>query len=78
MEFFTNLTQQVNELRVLVGDVSAADLAARVGGLDDDSVVAVITQTSALVRAAENLRTVAAGVAGARSTREHGHGGLVQ
>lgn len=79
MKFFTGISQQVDDLRSLLGDPATPDqLGSAVAKLDDDDVVAVITQTTAAIRALENLRIVASGVAGARSTRERGHGGLVQ
>ena len=79
MEFFTEITRQVDDLRTLLGArLTTGELGPAVSGLDDDGVVAVIAQTTAIVRSVENLRIVASGVAGARSTREHGHDGLTQ
>lgn len=79
MEFFTEIARQVDDLRMLLGDdVATGELAGAVRGLDDEGVVAVLAQTTAICRSMENLRIVASGVAGARSTREHGHGGLTQ
>ena len=75
MEFFTEIARQVDDLRMLLGDdVATGELAGAVRGLDDEGVVAVLAQTTAICRSMENLRIVASGVAGARSTREHGHG----
>ncbi|MFT4135002.1 HNH endonuclease signature motif containing protein [Microbacterium sp.] len=79
MEFFTEMAREVDDLRALLGDrVSVDEFGRVVNGLDDDGVVAVLAQTTAICRLAETLRIVASGVAGARSTREHGHGGLTQ
>lgn len=79
MEFFTEVTRQVDDLRALLGaDLTPGEFGQVVTGLDDDGVVAVIAQTTAISRLMENLRIVASGVAATRSTREHGHDGLTQ
>ena len=79
MVFFSDLAQHITALGALCGaDVTAEQLPRIAARLGDDEVVAMIAQASALVRAGEQLRIAATGVAAARSTREHGQSGLAQ
>ncbi|MRH30375.1 DUF222 domain-containing protein, partial [Microbacterium sp. SYP-A9085] len=79
MAFFSDLEAHVEALRSLIGaDPDAGSVPALAAVLDDDAVVAVIAEASAVVRAAESLRVAASGVVAARSSREAGHTGLAQ
>ncbi|WP_194411111.1 HNH endonuclease signature motif containing protein [Microbacterium cremeum] len=79
MAFFSDLGEHVAVLRGLLGaDIAADALPGIMAALDDDAIVEIISGASNLIRAAEKVRIVASGVAAARSTREHGHGGLAQ
>lgn len=79
MSFFTDLQTALDALRSLVGDhEDATRIAGAVAELGDDAVVSLIAAASALVRGGESLRIAGSGVVAARSTREHGHGGLAQ
>ena len=77
MTFFSELRQQLDALRAVLGE-EADDLAGALGALDDDGVARVIAQAGALARGAEKIGIVASGVAARRSTREAGHSGLAQ
>jgi len=79
MAFFSDIAEHIEVLLGALGESVAADgLPVALSGLDDESVVAVISAASGIVRAAEKVRIAASGVAAARSTREAGHGGLAQ
>ena len=79
MAFFSDLDEQLGVLRGVLGaDVAADTLTGTIATLTDDTIVEIISAASSVIRAAEKVRIVASGVAAARSTREHGHGGLAQ
>lgn len=79
MDILTDLMTHTMVLRRLVGDDCAAvTVPVRMASLNDECVVDVIREASAVITAAESLRVAAAGVAAARSRRERGHGGLSQ
>lgn len=58
--------------------VEAASLPTSALRLSDASVRDLLAETAGLIRQVSTLQAVLAGVASARSRREHGHGGLVQ
>ena len=76
--FGTVIERHLRSLTGMLGEVSVAQAAGVVSGLSYDDVVGVIERTTGIIREAEALRTVAAGVAAALSSREAGHGGLAQ
>ena len=79
MEIFSEIDTQIAALRDLLGaDADGVELAERMSALDDDDVISVIGWASALMRGAERIAIVGAGIAAARSTREAGHSGLAQ
>lgn len=79
MAIFSELDQLVTALRGLLGeDAEACALATRMTGLDDDSLLAAIADAGAVMRCAERIAIVGAGVVAARSTRDRGHTGLAQ
>ncbi|MGO1803295.1 MAG: HNH endonuclease signature motif containing protein, partial [Microbacteriaceae bacterium] len=79
MAFFTDITDRISAMRDLVGDVAQAEeLPSSIGGLDDAAVVTLLQQATELVRAAEQVSLVAAGVITRRSQRTAGHSGLAQ
>jgi len=78
MDFFTGIDQHLAVLRGVLGNVSAEGLARAMGALPDDVVVRVLAEATAVVNAADAVRTVAAGVIAARSGRDAGHAGLAQ
>ncbi|GAA3763404.1 hypothetical protein GCM10022240_14730 [Microbacterium kribbense] len=79
MAIFTDIEAHAAMLRGVVGaDVEAGGLPTLVAGLSDDQVVSLLTQTAALIRAAETVQVVATGVAASRSTRHAGQSGLAQ
>lgn len=79
MTYFADLAHHVDVLCSAIGDdATVSDLPRLVERMSDDDVVAVISATTSLARAAEMLRIAATGVAAARSTRDAGHDGLAQ
>lgn len=79
MAFFSSLAEHIEVLRSALGEDVASDaLPGIVSDLDDAAVVAVISAASGIIRAAENVRIAASGVAASRSTRDAGHSGLAQ
>ena len=79
MAFFSDIDEQLEVLRGVLGaEVTAEALPGGIATLTDDTIVEIISAASSVIRAAEKVRIVASGVAAARSTREHGHGGLAQ
>lgn len=79
MAIFTELEAQLAVLRELVGeDAEPSTVGELIARLSDDQVVEIIGGASELIRGAERLRIVAAGVAASRSTRDAGHSGLAQ
>ncbi|WP_309103199.1 DUF222 domain-containing protein [Microbacterium sp.] len=79
MAIFSEIDAQVAALRALLGaDADGEELADRMSALDDKEIVDVIGFASGLMRGAERIGIVGAGIAAARSTREVGHAGLAQ
>lgn len=79
MAFFTDITDRISATRDLVGDcVEADELPARVGALEDESVISLLRQANEIVQAVEQLSLVASGVIARRSRRDAGHSGLAQ
>lgn len=79
MAIFTELRTQLEQLTELVGaDAEAEALGRTAARLGDEQVVQVIREASALIRGAESLRIIAAGIASSRSRRDAGHRGLAQ
>ncbi len=79
MSFLEAISEAVERLRVFGElDVDPVALPGSAMRLSDASVREAIAETAGIIRQATTLQSVLAGVASARSTREHGHGGLVQ
>ena len=79
MGIFFGLQDALGALRGVLGeDAEATELPALVRAMPDEALVALIEDATTLVRGAEAVRIVAAGVVAARSVREAGHGGLAQ
>ena len=79
MTFFESMRDAMKRLAVFEElDVDAAALPSAVVSLSDRSVRDALTEVVTLSRQVDTLTSVLAGVAAARSGREHGHGGLVQ
>lgn len=79
MAIFTDIETHVATLRGTVGaDAEASALPHIVSRLTDHQVISLLTETAALIRAAQAVQVVASGVAAARSTRDAGHSGLAQ
>jgi hypothetical protein len=79
MAFFTEVEAHVFALRALLGeDAAAADLSEALGVLGDDDLIAAMRAAAALVRCAERVGVVGAGIVASRSRREAGHAGLAQ
>lgn len=79
MAIFTDIDAQVATLRDLFGgDVGAAELSGRMSAFDGEQLVDALVAASALVRCAERIGIVGAGIAATRSGREAGQDGLAQ
>lgn len=79
MAIFSEIDAQVTALRALLGaDADGEELAERMSALDDKEIVDVIGFASGLMRGAERIGIIGAGIAAARSKRETGHSGLAQ
>ncbi len=79
MTFLEAISEAVERLRVFEElDVDPAVLPQSAMRLSDRSVRDLLAETAAMGKSIGMLQSVLAGVASARSTREHGHGGLVQ
>ncbi len=79
MAFFSDLEEHIGRVRGALGEgIVAADVPGAVAGMEDEAVVELLREASAIVKAGEMLRIAASGVAARRSQREHGHGGLAQ
>lgn len=79
MALFTDIEHQVAALRGLFGDeVSASELPSRMAEFGSDKLVDALRAAAALVRGAERLTIVGAGLAAQRSTRAAGQDGLAQ
>lgn len=79
MAFFSDLQAHLDVLSLVLGsDVATDALPETIATLPDEAIVEIIGAASNVIKAAEKVRIVAAGVAAARSTRQHGHGGLAQ
>jgi hypothetical protein len=79
MALFTDLESQVALLRRLLGaDATAERLPDAMTALGDDDLVATIRAAAALVRGAERIGIVGAGLVAARSQRQAGQSGLAQ
>lgn len=73
MTFLTDFQERADA----VTSIAPLDVSV-VASLPDDDVIALLTVAGELAKTAEKVRTVAAGVIAARSTRDAGHGGLAQ
>ena len=79
MELLTDIEQQVARLRDLFGDdVSVDGLAGRMEAFGSAQLVEALKSAAAVVRCAERISIVGAGLAAQRSTREAGQDGLAQ
>lgn len=79
MALFTDIDAQVAVLRDLLGaDADVQDLSARMSSFPGEKLVEALGAAAALVRAAERIGIVGAGIVAARSTREAGQDGLAQ
>lgn len=79
MTFFADLHDAVQRVGAFAElDVEAATLPSSAMGLSDQSVRDLLTEASTMAKMVATLQAVLAGVAAARSTREKGHGGLIQ
>jgi len=79
MAILTDIEHQVDALRDLFGcDVPVDELTARMSALDAGGLMDAVTAASDLVRAAERISIVGAGIAAARSGRDAGQAGLAQ
>ena len=79
MALLTDIEHQIAALRDLFGcDVPAEELTSRMSAFDADALVDAVTAASTLMRAAERISIVGAGVAAARSGRDAGQDGLAQ
>ena len=79
MTFLESMRDAMKRLAVFEElDVDAAALPSAVVSLSDRSVRDALTEVVTLSRQVDTLTSVLAGVAAARSGREHGHVGLVQ
>ncbi|MGM7668147.1 hypothetical protein [Microbacterium sp. A93] len=77
MAAFTDLVDLIPALRGRC-DEAAFALPSTLRTLDDDTVVAVLTQAAELAKQVEHVILTAAGVVALRSTRGAGHSGLAQ
>ncbi|MGW9628076.1 HNH endonuclease signature motif containing protein [Microbacterium sp. NPDC055521] len=79
MALFTDIDAQVAVLRDLFGaDAQVQELSARMSSFPSEKLVEALGAAAALVRSAERIGIVGAGVVAARSTREAGQDGLAQ
>lgn len=79
MALFTDIEHQVDALRDLFGcDVPVAELASRMVEFGADALLDAVTAASELMRAAERISIVGAGIAASRSNRDAGQDGLAQ
>lgn len=79
MALFSEIEHQVAVLRDLIGaEVSPSELTSRMSVLGADKLVDAVTAASDLMRAAERISIVGAGIAAARSARDAGQDGLAQ
>ncbi|GAA1469941.1 DUF222 domain-containing protein [Microbacterium thalassium] len=79
MLIFTDLEAAIGRVRATFGeDVDVAGVPARVVGLGADAAVEMMTDVTEAIRSLELLRTTAAGVVAAASTRDRGHAGAAQ
>ncbi|MFT4218927.1 MAG: DUF222 domain-containing protein [Microbacterium sp.] len=79
MSFLEDIIDSANRLAVFEElDVDAVSLPASAMRLSDRSVRDALGDVTGLIRQATVLQSVLAGIAASRSSRERGHGGLVQ
>lgn len=78
MTDFADVVRLIPALRGRADAVRAEDVPGMLTACDDAAAVAVLAEATAIVQHAEQLRTVAAGVIAARSSRAAGHSGLAQ
>lgn len=79
MEFFAEIEAQVAHLREVFGATAeTADLGSEMSRLTDVDVVSAMTAASAIMRIADRVVVVGAGICAARSAREAGQSGLAQ
>lgn len=77
MTFISDLQARVDSLAALPElHVATDELPAVIDALPDDAVESLLTGGAALRRCVELMTALAAGVAGRRSTRERGNGGM--
>lgn len=62
----------------LAGDVDAVDAQAEMMLLPDAEVLAILRESAEVCRQAEQIKLIAAGIVGVRSSRSAGHSGLSQ
>ncbi|WES62825.1 DUF222 domain-containing protein [Microbacter sp. GSS18] len=79
MLIFTDIDAAIARVRDTFGeDVDVTGVPARVVGLGADAAVEMMADVTEAIRSLELLRTTAAGVVAAASTRDHGHAGAAQ
>ncbi|PKI92089.1 HNH endonuclease [Actinomycetales bacterium SN12] len=79
MALFTDIDAQVAVLRDLFGgDVAVDELASRMSSFSGEKLISAVAAAAALVRSAERIGIVGAGIVAARSRREAGQDGLAQ
>lgn len=79
MATITEILGLIPTLRAQLGDEAcASDAREALARMPDSDVLAVLVEASDLVKAADQIRLLAAGIAAARSSRAAGHSGIAQ